>query len=88
MTIAIGIIISLVATCWIGSVIAYFFETRSPQSSGSFQSNGIHPRWVQRPMSFIGFPIWCLIASFAVVLVLPIFVIEWMRGRWPPQRPN
>lgn len=74
-------ILGIVICCWIGSVIAYHFETRNPKSYVSFQSRGIHPRFVQRPLSFIGFPVWCLIAGIAVVLTLPVFVIEWMRGR-------
>jgi hypothetical protein len=85
MNFAIAIIVAVVAISWIGAVIAYIVESRREQPAKSFQMRDINPRTFQF-LGLFGYPTWFPISTIAVVLIAPIYIIEWLVNKQPKQK--
>jgi hypothetical protein len=81
---AIIIIVTFVAICWIGSVVEYIFESRSRRFANSFQSTHAE-RWIFPAVQWLGVPLSFILSTIAVVLIAPIYIIEWLVNK-PPRR--
>ena len=80
MNLAITIIVAIVAICWVGAVVAYIFESRRERPAKSLQLREIHPVSFQR-LGLLGSSIWFIISTIAILLIAPIYIIEWLVNR-------
>ena len=75
----------ILGVCWIGSgYLCFTWDQRPIARPNPYEHNSAH-FWVHSPKNKIVYLLWILSSVVGFTFVWPAFLIEYLRGRWPPK---